>query len=125
MTKSSRDVRQTNFKRTIKFLAINKDPNVLKRILRSAPDIIIKSICNAAYNLAQGDVHLSPKEKQNLAKYRAIIRKLIRKNDAVSKKRRILNQKGGFLPLAPLVPLLLQTALATIPAIFSIFSNKK
>ena len=62
-------------KRTIKYLATSSgsDPRIQKYILRTAPDSVIKSICNAALNARQGDIQLAEPLKEQLARRRPTI----------------------------------------------------
>jgi len=108
-----------HLKRTIKFLATNKNPKLLKAVLKEAGNPLIKSICNAAINVAQGDVQLSQKQKRLLRSHRKYIQSLIQKGEPVARKRKLLNQKGGALA-AVLIPILLSTVLSSIgSALFS------
>ncbi len=55
-------------KRYIKFLPVCKDPTTTKTALRSAPDPVVKHICNGALNTYQGDIPLTKKQKNTLKK---------------------------------------------------------
>jgi hypothetical protein len=99
-------------KRAIKFLAICHNPNVYKPVLRAAPDNVIRVISNAAYNVEQGDIALTPEQKRLFAKYRKQIAKLTSPTVSLANKRKaLLSQRGGFL-----LPALLGAALGTLGA---------
>lgn len=95
-------------KRYIKLLATNPDPVLTQSLLRAAPDEVIKTICNAAYNLTNGGaVKLSNAQKRFFRKYKTPITKLVQPEPSIKQKRRVLEQSGGGL----FVPLLLSTIL--------------
>ena len=50
-------------KHTIKYLATCTDPRAYIAVTRAAPVRTIQGICNAALNVEQGDIHLTPKQK--------------------------------------------------------------
>ena len=94
-------------------MAACKNPEIISRIISKSPDNVIKSICNASLNAAQGQVTLKPKEKKILAANRKLIQKLIQKGESTKKKRQILSQTGGG-PLAILIPTVLSAVLSTL-----------
>ena len=47
-------------KRTIKFLSVAPDFEVVKAIIKKAPNAVIGAICNGALNCRQGAVHIPP-----------------------------------------------------------------
>ena len=99
-------------KRTIKFLSICKNPQIISHIIERSPDSVIKSICNAALNVAQGDVVLNNRQKKILAGKRRFIEQLISKGDSVKQKRKLI-QKGGSI-LGFLIPTILGTVLSSL-----------
>ena len=112
-------------KRTLKFLSICRNPYIQKRIIKSAPDSIIKGICNAAFNIQQNpDIKLSKKEKSLFRKYKLKIGKLTHPRIPISKKRKIIQTGGGPFLIA-LVPALLSTALSTLGSAFINFLEKR
>jgi hypothetical protein len=49
-------------KRTVKYLSVCRDPGAYSVVIKTSPDSVIKSICNAALNVQRGDrVTLSKK----------------------------------------------------------------
>ena len=97
-------------KRYIKLLAVNPDPIQNLALVKNAPDDVIKTICNAAYNLTHGSVNLKPKQKTFFKKYTVPISKLVDKGPTIQQKRRTLVQKGGGFFL----PMLLSAVLSTL-----------
>jgi len=81
-----------------------------KAILKVLDAQRIKSICECALNLLQGNIPLKDKRKvQKLRKYKSILRRLAARGESWVKKRRYLVQKGGGI----LIPILLSAALQT------------
>ncbi len=78
-------------------------------ILKKAQPQLILAICESIYNILEGKVPLNLIQKQELKKYKAILRKLVQKNK-IKYKKKLLVQSGGFLPVI-------------LPAIFSLISN--
>ena len=91
-------------KRTIKFLSIAPDSEVVRTVLQNAPDGVICAICNAMLNNRAGDVRIPPHLKHIFAKYHRHIHWLTDFRCPFSKKRRLLVQRGGVLPIiGPLI----------------------
>ena len=103
----------TQLKRTIMYLALCKNPEVISRIIASSPENVIKSICNAALNTAYGNVTLKKSEKKILSKNREAIERLIQKGEPPAKKRRIFTQIGGHV-LASIIPTILGAAISNL-----------
>jgi len=107
-------------KRYIKFLSVCNDPKSTKSVVQSAPDHVIKTICDAALNAQQGDVSLSKSQKHLFRKHQRLFKQLIDKKIPIkAKKRLIVRQKGGAFPL---IPILLSTVLSSLGSL--LFSNK-
>lgn len=81
-----------------------------KVIINKANDDLIASICEIAHNTLNRNVPLSNKQFTKLRKHKHIVRRLSKKGESIKNKRKIIKQKGGFLPLL-IAPLL--AALAT------------
>ena len=75
-----------------------------KAILEYADAELISALCQCTHNILRGTVRLTPQEKVRLRRYRTDLHSIVNKKTAVARKRRILQQNGGFLPalLAPL-----------------------
>ncbi len=96
--------------RYIKLLEVCNNPTVTRAILKTAPERVMKTICNAALNCNVGDVQLFPKQKHILKRFRKQIEALCSKSIGINFKRRILVQKGG----ATSIPLLIGSVLTTL-----------
>ena len=75
-----------------------------KAILEYADAELTSALCECAHNILRGTVRLTPREKARLRRYTSDLRAIANRKTAVTRRRRILQQKGGFLPalLAPL-----------------------
>ena len=83
-------------------------------LLSQANSDLIRCICECAFNVLRGNVPLDKKYKTRLRKHAPILRKLVDKRDNFKKKKKIIVQKGGFLPslLVPIVTTVLASLLA-------------
>ena len=81
-----------------------KNTKFRKAILEHADADLISALCECAHNILRGTVRLTPREKVRLRKYKNKLRLLVNKRLSVSRRRREIQQSGGFLPalLAPL-----------------------
>jgi hypothetical protein len=102
--KSSQQRRQQLKKRTVKFLSVCRDPKVVSSVIRSAPDSVIKTICNAALNVQRGGrVSLGNAEKVLFRKQSGRIAKLVSKKVSIAQKRKLLSQRGGAFWIPALI----------------------
>lgn len=73
--------------------------NVLRKsILKSASPELIKTLCEICMNILNGNCKISSKCKDSLKSYKSPLRKLISPRCSLKTKKKILIQKGGFLP---------------------------
>lgn len=110
-------------KRYIKLIACNPDPVLNLSLLRAAPDEVIKTICNAAYNLTNShSVQLTPGQKKYFRKYKDQITRLVQPGTSIRTKRQQLIQRGGGF----FVPLLLSTVLPIVTSLLreGVFRSK-
>ena len=56
--------KQSVVKRTIKFLSVTADSKIVKAVLQTAPEAVIRAISNAALNVRQRAVAVPPQLKQ-------------------------------------------------------------
>ena len=75
------------------------DPKLRRAILRHADDDVIKTINEIAYNTLKGNTKLSGKVKNSLNPYKKELRCLKCPKKTLKSKRKLLVQKGGFLPV--------------------------
>ena len=81
-------------------------PKIRKVIIEHGPADVLTGVCECCYNLLKGTVPLTPSQKRRLSRYKKHLRTLADKKVSRVKKRRILNQKGGNLLTALLLPVL-------------------
>jgi len=94
-------------KRNISFLRQLKQASVRKRkllIAAARPDHL-KCIAECAHNIVRGNVRISKGQKKKLKKHAKFIRLIAQKRFSLPKKKRLLVQRGGFLPalIAPIL----------------------
>ena len=91
-------------KRTIKFISVAPDSEVVRAVILKAPDGVIRAISNAALNAREGDVRIPPHLKHLFSRYHRHISYLTDRRRPLVDKRRLLVQRGGLLPIiAPLI----------------------
>lgn len=73
--------------------------------LRDADNNLIKCIQECIFNTLRGNVPLDSKEKKRLIGHRAILRRIASKQGNLKDKKKLLVQRGGFLPYL-IVPIL-------------------
>ena len=87
---TKRYYKSTVVKRTIKFLSIAPDSEVVRTVLQIAPDGVIRAISNEALNAREGDVRIPSHIKHIFAKYHRHIHWLTDHRCPLSEKRRLL-----------------------------------
>lgn len=73
-------------------------PRLRKGILKLAEKDLITCLFECSHNVLKGNIQLSKKQKQALKKHSKALRELAKRKTPVSQRRKILVQKGGFLP---------------------------
>lgn len=73
--------------------------------LRTADNSLIKCIQECIFNTLKGNVPLERNEKKRLVKHKTILRRVAAKGGNLKEKRKLLVQRGGFLPyiIAPIL----------------------
>ena len=97
-------------KRNIELLKIlKKCKNRRQRqvILELANNDLVHCVCDCINNILKGNLQLSKKKREELKKFAPVFRQLAESKGGVETKRKVLIQKGGFLPalLAPIIGL--------------------
>jgi hypothetical protein len=83
-------------KRTLKYLAVNKDKKAHDAVIAHSPDSVVRLLSDVSLNaLKNPKIHLSSGRKKLFKHHRASIAKLASPDISIATKRRIL-QKGGF-----------------------------
>lgn len=90
-------------KRTVKYLAVVKDRQLLKHILQKAPDDVVKTISDIALNALKGPVNLTPAQRRLFSRHRKPIETLAQRGVGIKQKRKLLLQNGGFAWIPALI----------------------
>ena len=86
-------------------LVHNTNSKQRKELIRTASKDQILSVCECAFNILRKNVGLSPPQVTQLRKAKKIVYLIVDPKVSVAKKKKILEQSGGFLPLL-LAPIL-------------------
>lgn len=89
-------------------LLAHAKPSQRAAILKTATSSQVKCLCEICKNVLCGNV---PVSVSKLKKYKSTIREVAQKSTNLNRKRKLLCQKGGFLPLI-------------LPAIISLLTGK-
>jgi hypothetical protein len=100
-TKSAgRDVNR----RTLDYLRVCRSPQALNSVIKSSPDSVVKTICNAALNVQRGDgFNLSNAQKKLFRDHGSQIDKLVSRRASLRAKRKVLSQRGGAFWIPALI----------------------
>ena len=75
------------------------NPKLRTAIVKSSDNELIKTLCDCCLNTLNGNHKINNCLKRKLIKYRGTLRSLSTRGTSLKKKRLLLAQKGGFLPL--------------------------
>lgn len=95
-------------------LLLKATPKQRRVILQAATDEFILCLCELALNVLHGNIPLTQQQHQKLKRKRTEIKFVADKKVGVKRKRRLINQQGGFL-----LPLLS----VAVPFITSLINN--
>ena len=100
-SRSNRNRHSSSFKKHSPFLNVlkNSPTKIRKSLLKSAPKKNIRFISECCLNVLKGNVKIKPSAKRRLTPYKSVIRNLVKPKVNIEKRRKLLVQKGGFLPL--------------------------
>lgn len=76
----------------------NSNEKLRKAILDNVNDDIIKTIIEIIFNTLNGNTKIMPKDYKLLKRYKKDLRLISSSNGSLKSKRKVLIQKGGFLP---------------------------
>lgn len=108
MTKKSWHNQANVIMRTIKYVSVAQDSELVCAVLQQAPDGVTRAVLNAALNASQRDVHIYPNLKAAFYKHYRKFDILTDKQEPLQNKRRILVKRSGFkLIIAPLIAIVL------------------
>ena len=91
-------------KRTIKFLFVAPDLEVVQTVIKKAANAVIGAISNGALNCRQGAVHIPPHLITLFRRHIKHFNYLVDRKKSILSNRNLILQKGGALPIiAPLL----------------------
>lgn len=90
---SARAVRNLSALKTFKKLSNESRKKFLKRC---NPDFV-NCLSEVCHNLLRGNIKVTPAQLKKLTRYKKTLRTLASKRTSLKKRKRLLNQKGGFL----------------------------
>ena len=103
-------------KRTIKFLSVAHDLDVVRSVIKKAPNAVIGAISNGALNCRQGAVHISPYLIPLFRRHIKHFDYLVDRKKSIASIRHLILQESGVLPI---IAQLLATVLGSIGKEFS------
>jgi predicted glutamine amidotransferase len=88
-------------KRNWKLLDALRKASKKKRtnLLKIGKDDLLLAICEIVDNVLKGTVKLKPAEQKKLQRYKKELRLVCDRKVSKQRKKKVINQKGGFLPL--------------------------
>ena len=86
-------------KRTIKFLSVEPDLEVVKAVIKKAPNAVIGAISNGALNCRQNAVQITPHLKPLLRRHNKHFDYLVDRKNSISSKRHLIFQINCALPI--------------------------
>jgi len=92
------------------------NPQLRKAIIKNCNSELVKTISECVLNVLRNNLQLTACQKKRLQKFKSPLRALADKRVSISSKKRLLNQRGGFL-----VPLLC----AILPTIASLIFRSR
>lgn len=98
----------------------NARPKLRKAIVSNCNKDLLNSICECVLNVLNGNIRISDCTKRKLRKFRTSLRSLIDKRRPLVSKRRVIQQRGGFL-----LPLLSAVLPALAGLLFRQATNKQ
>src|SRR5713101_3109539 len=84
------------------FLEVLSKGNINQRkgVIDGANKELINCICEICLNILRGNLTITSKQKQHLKHHRTLLHKLADKQTPFTKRKRLIQQNGGFLPLS-------------------------
>lgn len=87
---------------------------MLKAVINTSDRDLILTVCECILNCLNGNIKLSPKNRDKLKKYKRTLRTLIQKRKSIKYRKKLLIQQGsGFLPI------ILPSVISALASLFS------
>lgn len=87
-------------------------PKQRKLILKAADKELIQSVCECAHNVLRGNIDIDTEKKKKLARFKSVLRRLVKSGESFKKKRKYIIQKGSGVVLPLLISAVLQAILS-------------
>lgn len=97
----TRNLAKERLKRNVALLKIlRKTRTVPQRnaVLGGADRDLICCIIDCLHNVQNGNIKISPTERKKLIRFKSTVKELLKGKGGVQVKKKLLIQKGGFLP---------------------------
>jgi len=75
------------------------NPAVRNLLIKNSSNSLTRCLCEICLNILKGSIPLSTVQKKLLKRHRSTLHLLANKKQSLSRKKREIIQKGGFLPL--------------------------
>jgi hypothetical protein len=84
-----------------------KPGGIKSAMLNASPDLV-HCLCECIHNVSKGNIPIAPKAHKKLRRHRKQIRQILNRKVKAKRKKQLLSQTGGFLPLllAPIISVL-------------------
>ena len=112
MPKTAKALKHREF---LSLLGKSKQGRRRKYLLEAASSDEIRSIAECALNVLQNRIKLNSAQKRKLGRHKASLRYVAKRGTNIKKKRRMLQQKGGFL--TSLIPLAISALTSLVPSL--------
>ena len=112
MKTTSKAIRHRDF---LTLLGKSKQGKRRKMLLEAATSDEIKAVAECALNLLKNRIKLNNNQKRRLKRHKETLRYIAHKGTNIKKKRRAMQQKGGFL--TSLLPLAISAVTSLVPAL--------
>ena len=113
MTKTSKVLKHRDY---LTLLSKAKKKRRRQKLIDLADNSEIQAICEIVYNILGGRLPLKPEQKKKLKRHRVALRNIVDRSKSVKKKKKILQQSGGFL--SAVLPLVVSALGSIVPALF-------
>lgn len=112
MSKTSKAIRHRDF---LTLLGKSKQGKRRKMLLEAATSDEIRAVAECALNLLKNHIRLNGNQKRKLKRHKETLRYIAHRGTNIKKKRRAMQQKGGFL--TSLLPLAISAVSSLVPAL--------
>ena len=84
---------------SLRYLCKCRSRKEIKDFINHADKETIQCICECAHNILHGNIPIKKGDIKKLKKYQNVLSTLLDKRSSLKKRKEVIIQKGGFLPL--------------------------